>query len=71
MNIRITIDGTVYPIHRDAATQHPAVVHAALGTHSEGELQEFLDCLNVADWYDDDGEYRGPDSYGLEMRRGE
>lgn len=54
--MQITIDGTVYPVYRDAARTHPVAVHDALGTSSEAELQRVLDTLNVSDWYDADGQ---------------
>jgi len=65
--MQITIDGTVYPVYRDAARTHPVAVHDALGTSSEAELQRVLDTLNVSDWYDADGQHRGPDANGMEM----
>lgn len=67
MRIQITIDGTVYPIHRDVAHRHPEAVHQAMGTASEDDLQHALDTLHVFDWYAADGSHLGPDINGLEM----
>jgi hypothetical protein len=47
----------------------PRIVHAALGTQSEEELQQYLDDCDVSDYYGDDGEHLGPDDSGLEMFR--
>jgi hypothetical protein len=67
--IQITVNGQVYPVSRDVCTRHPAVVHEAMGTASEAELQMTLDGLNVSMWYDRDGNHLGPDCTGLEMYR--
>jgi len=69
VRIQITVDGTVYPIRADATHEHPRAVHAALGTSSEDELQQYLHDCRAADWYDDGGEHLGPDDSGLEMFR--
>ena len=69
--IQITIDGMAYRIERDVTHRHPEVVHAAMGTASEADLQRGLDTLNVSDWYDAAGQHLGPDINGLEMFRAE
>jgi hypothetical protein len=66
--IRLTVNGEVYPIHRDVTGEHPRAVHAALGTHSEEELQQYLDDCHPQDYYGDDGEHLVPDDSGLELR---
>jgi hypothetical protein len=53
---------------RDVTREHPRAVHAALGTRSEIELQQYLDDCKVADYYGDDGQHVGPDDSGLELR---
>jgi hypothetical protein len=68
-SIRLTINGEVYPISRYVTCEHPRAVHAALGMHSEEELQQYLDDCHVADYNGDDGEHLGPDDSGLEMFR--
>lgn len=70
MRIQMTINGTVYPISRDVCHTHPSVVHEAMGTSSETELQQGLDTMNVSDWYGADGKHLGPDVNGLEMFEG-
>ena len=59
--------GETYHIARDSATQHPAAVHEALGTSSEAELQEHLDQIRAADYYQG-GQHLGPDIDGLSVR---
>jgi hypothetical protein len=66
--VRLHVAGEVYPIHRDVTSEHPRAVHAALGTTSETELQQYLDDCRVADYYGDDGKHLGPDDSGLELR---
>lgn len=53
-------------IVRDVSRAHPAWVHAQLGTRSESELQHYLDCCNVSDWYRD-GRHLGDDTAGISM----
>jgi hypothetical protein len=44
---------------RPPGQEHPRAVHAALGTQSEQELQQYVDDCHVADFYGDDGEHPG------------
>jgi hypothetical protein len=50
------------------AREHPRAVHAALGTTSETELQQYLDDCHPQDYYGDDSKHLGPDDSGLELR---
>jgi hypothetical protein len=63
--IKLHLAGKVYPIHRDVTHVHPQAVHERLGSHSEGELQQYLDDCRVVDYYGDDGKHLGPDDSGL------
>ena len=71
--MRITItnkkNGEKASINRDVCANHPAWVHAQLGTKSETELQRHLDCLHVDDWYNSDGEHLGDDVDGVSLWR--
>lgn len=70
MNYKITITnqttGEKALIFRDVCTIHPKWVHEQCGTASEAELQQYLDGLNVMDWYRG-GRHLGPDTTGMEM----
>jgi hypothetical protein len=65
--MQITIDGQIYPVLRDVAHKHPNIIHEAMGTTSEVELQRGLDTLSISDWYDTAGNHLGPDVNGFEM----
>ena len=61
----VVVDGERVNLTRSVTHDHPESVHAALGTHSEIELQDFLDRVYYADWFDVDGHYLGEDCDGL------
>ena len=61
----IEIDGQVYPIIRDVFSTHPQLIHDALGTHSEAELQQLLDRYTLEDFFDENFNYKGRDSNAI------
>ena len=68
VGFEVVVDGNHLPISRDVRTRHSSEIHAALGTHTEAELQDMLSQLQRSEWFDEDGRYVGPDKYGLGLR---
>lgn len=59
--------GKTTTLRRSVTHSHPQWVHAQLGTDSETELQGFLDAVNPANWYDNDGAHQGDDESGVSV----
>ena len=64
----IQIGDETIPLYRDVCHNHPQRVHDAMGTKNEIELQGILDGVSYFGYFDDDGDYLGPDEYGLGLR---
>jgi hypothetical protein len=65
---RLIVNRKSYVIHQDSACIHPPAVHAALGTRSEEELQQYLQDCDPREYYDVNGQHLGADESGLELR---
>ncbi len=63
--------GEVEPLIRDVGHDHPQWIHDQLNTNNESELQRFLDCMNVEDFYGIHGCHMGPDRFGVSLVRDE
>ena len=69
IRIRNLSTGKIENICRDVCESHKEWIHQQLGTANEIEMQRFLDCVSVDDWYDANGNHLGCDVNGLELHR--
>jgi hypothetical protein len=62
------VNGKSYVFHQGVAHIHPRAVHAAPGTRSEEEFQQYLKDCDPREYYGENGEHMGPNDSGLELR---